>query len=184
MPRPSKVDRLAPEIRDMIGRLREQGLTIDEILAKLRELDADVGRTGLANHLQRFDAMRERLHASRAAAEAIVARLDQAGDDRVARLNIASLHAGLMELMAGEDGEPVPLDPKSAKLLSETMRNLAQAKKADQETAFALKRELDAARAREEKVKAAAEAAQRRADGGDKDGALDILRTIREAYGI
>lgn len=181
MARPSKVDKLPAELRDMIGRLRDQGSTIDQILGKLRELDADVGRSGLAEHIKKFDAMRERLHRSRGAAEAIMARLEEPGtDDRVARLNIASLHAGIMDLMAGEDGEPVKIDPKDAKLLSEAMRNLATAAKSDQDRAINLKKHLaEEARRAVEKI-----ADDVKSAAGPVDP-LEVLRRIREdVYGI
>ncbi len=179
MARPSKVDRLPADLRELIGRLREGGCTIDEIMAKLRELDADVGRSGLGEYIKRFDAIRARLQNSRSAAEAIMARLEDTGaDDRVARFNIASLHASVMELMAGEDGELVTLDPKSAKLVSETLRNLASAAKADQDRALNLKKVLG------EQARKAIENVAGEVAAGQTDPA-EVLRRIREdVYGI
>lgn len=180
MARPSKVDKLPAELRDMIGRLREGGCTIDEIMDKLRQLEADVGRSGLGEYIKKWDAMRRRLHDSRAAAESIMARLEDGGEDRVARLNIASLHASIMELMAGEDGDAVSLDPKSAKLLSEAVRNLASAAKSDQDKILSLKRALaDEARKRVEKI------ADDVAGAGQPVDPVDLMRRIREdVYGI
>lgn len=180
MARLSKVDRLPPELRDMIGRLREGGHTVDQILAKLRELDADVGRTGLAEHIAKFDKMRERLHHSRAAAESIMSRLEDAGtDDRVARLNISSLHASVMELMAVADAEDGGLDPKSAKLLSETLRNLATAAKGDQQRVIELKKHLA-----EEARRAVEKIAEDVAAGGATDPQAVLRRIREEVYGI
>lgn len=180
MARPSKIDRLPAEVREQIGRLREGGCTIDQILAKLRELDADVGRTGLGEYIKKFDAIRDRIHNSRAAAETIMARLETADDDRVARLNIAALHAGVMELMGGDDGEAVVLDPKSAKLLSETMRNLASASKSDQDRIITLKRHLaEQVRAKVDAIAGEVGAAKEPMDP------LEVIRRIREdIYGI
>lgn len=162
MARKSKVDRLPAEIRDEIGRLRENGRTIDEILDKLRELgvlETEVSRPSLGRWTKRWDETRERINSSRMAAEAIMARLEATGSDkRVAELNIAALHANVMELMAGEDGEPVTLDPKSAKTISEILKNLATAAKSDQDRIMIeLKREaMEEARTA---AQAAAEAA-------------------------
>ena len=181
MARVTKIARLPPEIRDLIGRLRDNGRTGDEILEKLRELDADVSRTRLYEHLKQWDKVRDRLHASKAAAEAIMARLEVEGaDDRVARLNIATLHANVMQLFAGEDGEPVVLGPKDAKLISETLRNLASAAKSDQDRIVALKKELAKETAKTvEKVAGEAAAAGKPLDGAE------VLRKIREdVYGI
>ncbi|RTL99769.1 DUF3486 family protein [Ancylobacter aquaticus] len=181
MARPSKIDRLPAELRDLIGRLREGGHTIDEILAKLKELDADVGRSGLGEHLKKFDAMRERMHRSRAAAESIMSKLEDAGtDDRVARFNVASLHASVMELMAVADSEEGGLDPKSAKLLSETLRNLATAAKGDQQRVIDLKKHLA-----EEARRAVEKIAGDVAAGGAAADPSEVLRRIREdVYGI
>ncbi|CAA0130470.1 Uncharacterised protein [Starkeya nomas] len=180
MARLSKVDRLPAELRDLIGRLREGGHTIDEILGKLKELDADIGRSGLGEHLKKFDAMRERLHRSRAAAESIMSKLEEAGtDDRVARFNISSLHASVMELMATADGEG-GLDPKSAKLLSETMRNLATAAKGDQDRIINLKKHLAA-----EAVKAAETAVGKATAAGGPVDPVALLEQIRQGiYGM
>ena len=181
MARVTKIARLPPEIRELIGRLRDNGRTGDEILEKLRELDADVSRTRLYEHLKQWDKVRDRLHASRAAAEAIMARLEDTGaDDRVARFNIASLHANVMQLLAGEDGEPVVLDPKDAKLVSETLRNLATAAKSDQDRFLTYRRELAT-----ETGKVIAKVASEAAAAGKPLDAAEVLRRIREdVYGI
>lgn len=185
MARPSKVDRLPTDLRELIGTLRRQGCTIAEIFAKLQELEADVGRSGLGEYIRKFDAVASRIHQSRAAAEAIMARLDDVGsDDRVARFNVAGLHASIMHLMAGEDGEPVQLEPKDAKALAETLRNLASASKLDIERVEKIEQRASR-KAKEQLLKAAeAAAASAEAKGEKLDGAA-VLKKIREdIYGI
>ena len=134
MARPSKIDRLPQELRDAIGDLRRQGRTIDEILGHLRSLGVDdVSRTGLGEHIKKWDALAKRLNDSRAAAEAIMSRMeDQGADDRMARFNIQMLHASLMELQRGEDGEPAQLDPKEAAQLAKALKDLSTAARSDQ----------------------------------------------------
>ncbi len=181
MARPSKVDRLPADLRELIGRLRSDGRTIDEIFSKLKELDADVGRSGLGEHIKRWDKMAERLHRSKAAAEAIMQRLeDQGTDDRVARMNVAALHASVMELLAGEDGEPVTLNPKEAMLLSTTLKNLASAAKVDQDR-VANTDEWKAERTRKVVEDAVNEAASA---GKPIDSAAVMKRIREEVYGI
>lgn len=176
MARPSKADRLPPELRDLIAELRADGRTIDEIHAKLRELSADVGRSGLGAYIKRWDRMRARLQASGEAARAIMAELGRDGaDDRMARLNIQMLHAGIMELSASEDGEPVQLDAETAMLLARALRDLASAKKTDQDGTLALKRELAKAAAAE-----VAKAEREAAATGEKADPLAVLKRIRE----
>jgi hypothetical protein len=145
MARPSKIDRLPAEVRDLIGRLREGGRTIDEILAKLNELDVEVSRSGLHRHVQRWDKIRARLQESRAAAEAIMGQLGESSDNRLARFNIEMMHASLQSLLAGgEDGQAVTLDPESAMLLSSAIRNLASASKTDQDRELRIRKEVAA----------------------------------------
>lgn len=143
MARPSKIDRLPGEIRDKIGQLRRDGRTIDEILSVLRQLEVDVSRSGLGEHIKKIDAIGARLRESRAAAEAIMARLGESPDNRTARLNIELMHAGLMQLLAGgEDGESVTLDPQGAMFLARTIRDLTAASKTDVDLELRLRREF------------------------------------------
>ena len=183
MARKSKIERLPEEIRSEIEDLRDAGRTIDEILTKLRELgvgENDISRPGLGRWTKKWDAMRERMAESRSAAEAMMARLEVTGSDkRVAEFNISALHANIMQLMAGEDGEPVTLDPKSAKVLSEAIRNLTSAAKSDQDRMILLKREI----AREAQAQLAEAEKEARAADGKLDGAA-LLARIRSIYDI
>lgn len=169
-------------MRELIGALRRAGRTIDEIRAKLKELEgpaAEVSRSALGRHVKNLDALAERIRASRGAAEAIMDRLGE-GDGRTARLNIELMHASLMDLLAGEEGGAITLDPEKAMLLGRTLRDLATAAKYDAD------REL---KTRQDTAKQAAQAAERAADRIAKDGGprLDpsTLAAIREEiYGI
>jgi DNA-binding transcriptional ArsR family regulator len=51
----STIRRLPAELREMIARLRQNGLTIDEIMAKLHELDVGVSRSALGRHIKLLD---------------------------------------------------------------------------------------------------------------------------------
>lgn len=133
MPRPSSIDRLPPEIREQIGRLRQGGRTIDEILAKLRELDVDVSRSALGRHVKQLDAIGEELRRSRAIAEQLVARLGDAPESRTARLNIELMHSLVLKCLVGEDGDAVQLDGKEAMFIATALQKLAQASKQDVE---------------------------------------------------
>ncbi len=163
MARPSKVDRLPPEIRDCIGDLRRDGHTIDEILAHLRAIGVGpdrVNRSGLGKAVQKWDAIAARLNESRTAAESIMSRLESPGaDDRVARLNIQMLHASLLELMRGEDGEPARFEPQEAMFVSATIKNLVGAARVDQSRVIELKKQLDEERAKTEQVREVVKAA-------------------------
>lgn len=155
MKRPSSIDRLPKEVREAIGRLREGGCTIDEILAELAKFEARVSRSALGRHVQKLDEIGERMRRSRDMAEALTAKFGEDPDNRVARLNLELLHNVVFQTLttaadAGDegptedngDGEPLVLSPKDAKLLSETLRNLATAQKSDADRTIVMRREM------------------------------------------
>lgn len=132
MARPSKIDRLPPEIREEIGKQRSNGRTIDEILAKLRELNiVDVSRSSLGRHVQDLDKLAEQLQHSRATAEALVARFGDAPENRAARLNIELLQSVIMRLHVTEDGTLPQFDAKEINFIADALHRLARASKDD-----------------------------------------------------
>lgn len=182
MARLSKIDRLPPEVRETIGALRKLGFTIDEILAKLRELEspgaAEISRSALGRHVKSLDAMAERVRWSRGAAEAIMARLGE-DEGRTARLNIELMHASLMDLLAGgEDGVAITLDPEKAMLLSRAVRDLTTAARHDAEREIKVRRETAAKAA-----KAATGAARKAGLSAEAIAAIerDVLGIVRPA---
>ena len=150
MGRRSTIDKLPKEIRELIGGLREQGRTIDEIMAKLGELDCGVSRSSLGRHLQRYDAIGEELRRSRAMAEALVKQFGDEPDSRVARFNLEMAHSMLSKLMINEEGTIVTLDPKEAMFLTSAMKNVVSAEKTNADRT---------AKARAEATKEAADSA-------------------------
>lgn len=155
--RPSSIDRMEPEVRDWIGRLREQGRTLDEIIAKLRELDVEAlpSRSALHRHLQKADAIAERLRKSRAVADVIVRRLGDAEPDKATRLNIELMHQAVFDMLSndGEDGEPVVLEPMQVMLMAKALDHLGKASKDDVARTVAIERRA-AEKARAEAVTA------------------------------
>lgn len=151
MARPSTIDQLPRDIRELIGQLRMNGVAIDAILNKLKELDVEVSRSALARHTQKIDAIAERVRESRAAADAIMDRLGASNDNRQARLNIELMHANLMSLLSGEDGGDIVLSAQEAMFLGRALKDLAQASKLDQDREIKLREEI----AKEERQKAA-----------------------------
>lgn len=138
MPRKSSISRLPAEIRELIGDLREQGRTIDEILAKLRELDVTVSRSSLGRHLKNAAEVGERIRRSREIADALVRRFGDAPESKTARLNIELMHSVVMDVVtaveargADEAGEPVTLDAMQVMLLSKALDHLGKASRSD-----------------------------------------------------
>lgn len=151
--RPSSIDRMDPQVRDWIGRLRDQGRTLDEIIAKLRELDIDAlpSRSALHRHLQKAEEVAERIRKSRAVADVIVRRLGESDPDKTTRMNIELMHNVLFEIASrtsDEDGEPVTFEPMEAMLLAKALDHLGKAAKDDvARTVTIEKRAADRARA-------------------------------------
>jgi len=181
MPRPSSIDRLPPELRRLIGSLRDSGVTIDEILAKLNELGAGVSRSALGRHVKGLDELGERLRRSRDVADVLAKRLGDAPESKQARVNIELMHSVIMDLFIGEDGKPVTLDAESVMLLSRSIQALASASKSDADQVIKIRREIAA----EQKTKL--DALERQAaKAGDKRGFdAETLRRVRtEIYGL
>jgi hypothetical protein len=180
MRRPSSIDRLPKEVREAIGRLREGGSTIDEILAHLHQMEAAVSRSALGRHVKSLDEIGERMRRSRAMAEALTDKFGQDPDNRVARVNLELLHGLVFEtLTAGAsadeenngEGAPLVLDPQSAKLLSETLRNLATAQKSDADRMIVARREA---------AKEAAKAVDEVAANGERGLSADTVELIKQ----
>jgi hypothetical protein len=136
MARPSTIARLPSEIREAIGRLRDQGRTLDEILTHLQGMEVTVSRSALGRHVQQMDKVGERLRRSRAISEALVRQLGDAPESQTARLNIEMMHSFLFDFLASaeegaEEGSEAALahvrDPKSVALMAEAVQRLTTA---------------------------------------------------------
>lgn len=164
MPRQSTVRQLPPDIRDAIGRLLDEGRTLDEIRAALAALGADVSRSALGRYKQHMDKVAERIRRSRDMAETLVRATKDAPESKTARLNIELLHSALLDLVSGveardgEDSAPVGLDPMGAMLLAKALDHLGKASKADQELRVKIREE-----ARREALEQAATAVEKAA---------------------
>ncbi|MFC5372878.1 phage protein Gp27 family protein [Brevundimonas faecalis] len=143
---PSSIDRLPHELRELIGRLRDQGATIDQIKAKLDELDAEVSRSALGRHIKGLAEIGAQMRRSREIATALVGQFGEESDNRVARVNIEMMHGVVMRLLTGEDenGElgAVTLDAEEVLQLSRSLQSLAGADKTNAERTLRLKAEF------------------------------------------
>lgn len=183
--RASTVGKLPAEIRELIGRLRNGGSTIDEILAKLRELQVEsVSRSALGRHVKQLDAIGEEIRRSRTIAEAMVQRFGDAPESKTARLNIELMHGLLMKLMVGEEGESKTLDPQEAYFAATALQRLAMADKSTVDREVKVREKLKAETAAKLKtIEAAALAGATTAEA--KASMADVLKRIRQdVYGI
>lgn len=143
---PSSIDRLPVELRELIGRLRDQGATIDQIKAKLDELEAEVSRSALGRHIKGLAEIGAQMRRSREIATALVGQFGEESDNRVARVNIEMMHGVVMRLLTGEDDKGelggVTLDAEEVLQLSRSLQSLAGADKTNAERTLKLKAEF------------------------------------------
>ena len=153
MARLSSIDALPGEIQAEIGRLRQNGRTIDEILAHLRALDGirPPSRSALGGaHPGARRGGRENARAAGRWREALVREMGTAPESQAARLNIELMHTAILDLfMQADDGADAnaPREPGDIHDLSKALDHLARAAKANVEfTAAAEKRAAERAR--------------------------------------
>lgn len=137
---PSTIDRLPKELRELIGELRRNGRTIDEILGKLRELDVDVSRSALGRHVAKLADIAERMRHSRAVAEALVSQFGDQPDNKLARVNLELMHGIVMQTITAAEideetgaAQPIVFSPEDAMFLARSLQSLASAQKTDTE---------------------------------------------------
>lgn len=146
MPRPSKIDKLPPEIRDKIGDLRDRGYSLDEIMEQLGSMPIDPAelpsRSGLGRHIQGLAEISERLRKNKIIAEALIRQLGSDSEGRSARLNIQIMHASITEfMMAVQEGRSP--DPKALHDICKSLDHLARAQKSDADLTLRLRQETE-----------------------------------------
>lgn len=172
--RPSTVDKLEPEIRELIKALRiDKGWTIDEIRDRLLSMGQSVSRSALGRHIRTIADLGSEMREVQVYAEALAREHGNASQSQLLDLNAQFLQANMFKLMLAEkDGEGVQLSPKEAKEFSEALRNLALMRKTELDVL-----EKAEKRAAEKATKEAAEKATKvaRSKGLSKD-TVDAIR--------
>lgn len=181
----SSVDRLPKAVREQITKLRrDQGATIDEIMAHLEKLQVAISRSALGRHTQKLDSMVVHLQETRILSEALVKQFGEESDDKVARANLELLQSALLRLQMaaheamaeGADGdEPreFPFSPKDIMQLSTAMQRLASAGKTIDDRIRKAREYM-----RQQAVDAVDRVAKKSPAGLSKDTVADIKREI------
>lgn len=188
--RPSSIDRMAPEVRDWIGRLRDQGRTIDEIIVKLRELDVEAlpSRSALGRHLKEADFVAAELRKTRTIADVVVRQLGDAQPEKTTRMNIELMHNVLFKIATQTDeesGEAITFTPMEAMLMAKSLDHLGKAAKDDTARMITVEKRAEE-KAKKEAVEKAAKAIKEEAaaNGGVVDPTAVLKRIRAEVYGI
>lgn len=161
MARPSRIDRMDPEIREIIGRLRQHGKTIDEILDHLRTMEIDVSRSALGRHVQSMEKVGERMRRSRAIADALARQIGDTSESKLTSLNIELLHGFVFDFLAsaeddsaeGAGAKAMLREPMAMKLFSEAVERLTKASRHNADFVDQVEKRA-AARAKTEAAKA------------------------------
>lgn len=181
MARVSGFKRLPAEIQELIGRLRSQGRTLDEILGKLNELDVEVPRSTLGRWVGAIDEVAAELRQQMALADYLGTRFGDNAGEKLAMANIQLLQGALFRLQMAKRGEDVVLDSKEGQALATMLHHLTRAEKAVG----------DATKQRQEllakvggKLKEAEEEAAKAGGVGQADMAGALKRIREEVYGM
>lgn len=171
--RPSTIDRLDPEIRDLIAKLRiDKGWTIDEIKAQLEQLgQGHVSRSALGRHVRTLEDVSAELRDTQIYAEALAREHGEGNQSQLLDVNMQLLQANMFRLMlASKDGEGIQLGPKDAKDFADALRSIALTRKTD----------LDVIEKAEERgVRKEREAARTRLEKAGRSGELDPQALVR-----
>lgn len=148
----SKIRQLPPEIRSEVDRLLNDGVALDDIVAKLREMGVqEVSRSGLGRYKQDLDKVGEKLRRTREISEAFVAKLGSAPEGKQGRLLIEMTQSVVFDLLlaagnaeaSDDDGDarPLTLDPESVMFLARTLKDLASAQKSEADHVLKIRQE-------------------------------------------
>lgn len=144
MARKSSIDKLEPTVRSHIERrLRENRLTLDELIADLRENfpgKDKPSRSAIGRYKVSFDEMTRRMREQQAMASLLVEELGENPDERAGALMVQSIttlttHAAF----AAQNDEEVDID--SVRKLARAAKDVLQARKASLEERRQIERE-------------------------------------------
>lgn len=174
--RPSSIDRLDQEVRELIGKLRiDHGWTIDEIRQRLVDMGQSVSRSALGRHVRTLEDIAAEMRESQMMATALAREVGDADQSRMLDVNAQLLQANMFKLMlATKDGEGIQLGPKDAKDFADALRSIALTRKTDMDVV-----ERAEKRAVEKATRAAAENAVKAAKA--KGLSKETVESIRFA---
>lgn len=175
MAKRSSITTLDPAIREVVDKLiREGRASIDEIVAHLRLLGAEVSRSAVGRYRQRAEVQMQRFREAQEISKVWIGRLQDDPQGDVGRLLSEMLKTVAFEVVGdlGEDSQQA--SPKDVMLLSSALKNIGQFEKQNLERELRVRKEV------------AAEAAEKVGSVGKRlNVSPEALATIRrEVYGL
>ena len=133
----NRMRRLPRELLDMVNELLESGHTIDEVTQALRELGADVSRSGVGRYRKRWAEQMKDLAEVREFSRAAVGELKKQPESLLVRLNTEQLEAALFRVVMNAKALQEDNPEKALRLIEKAARAqqlLARARRDGAET--------------------------------------------------
>lgn len=178
MGRTGKVRRLPPELRALLHEMLDAGRTLDEIVAHLRTLGADVSRSGVGRYRQQVEKVSARLRESREMALALMERANaQAETGRGGEALLEMLTTLASDYMLRRMDDPdAEMEVSELRDLARMVRERAQAARATQD--YAAKLRDEARREAEAALRAAVEKAAGETPGAQAAAVFERIQAI------
>lgn len=142
--RASSIDKLPAEVKDLIVDLRKQGVSIEDILGRLREMGAAVSHSALGRHTKELDAMLRDAMEAREFGRALKKDWEQDGDDALPAANEEFLQVALFKMhMAVRRGEAANFEVKEMLALSRTTESLARSRRLNLDTQIKIRQRAE-----------------------------------------
>jgi DNA-binding transcriptional ArsR family regulator len=174
--RPSTIDKLEPELRGEINRLRvDKGYTIEQIVEYLKAMNATVSKSAVGRHVKKLAEVGARIREARAVAEGISPTISAGDDGHLVNMNIELLHGAIMRIQSatGDDGSDVELTANEAKAIGSAIESCARAAKLNAERVLKIRKETA-----DKAAKAVDRTLKRAAPGLSKDTVAEIRRAV------
>ncbi len=158
MGRRSSIERLPPAIKKAVDDAIANKATIEEIVAKLRELGAQASRSSVGRYAKSVKAVADKIRQSQDVAEALVKEIGpNAAEGKTGRALVQILQTiSFKLLMKQAEGDEPDIDAKDLHFLARALKDMSSARQIEINVEAKIRREfvqkLDAAVAEAEKA--------------------------------
>jgi len=128
MARKSTVKTLPTQIRAEVDRLLADGrYTLDDVVAHLRKLGADVSRSALGRYSKEFEAVAAKMREAREVTTAFAKELGELPDNDMGRMLAELLHTVVFKVLTNQTGADGAADAQDVMFLARSLKDLATA---------------------------------------------------------